>query len=323
MLNAIFLIWILQAPTVLQSQQAGFPIVGRLQFHDNVQATPIEILLESDEGVVIDRTMSSPNGEFRFNGVRLGRYWIVIEGEKFGSIRERLDLDMRTFGIVNVTLDVRGRFASTSKGDPVVSLDELRRKIPGAAVKEFEKGMNEFRKGKEKSALSHLEKSINIAPEFFEAHLQLGLLRQREGDRESAIRSLERAVALNATSAAARTSLAKLYFETDQFQKVVDVLGELVRLGLANAETHFYLGSAYYKLNALDAAEQNLSRALTISPDTMGQAHLQLFNVYMKSRQPGKALDQLLTYLNRFPNAPDHETVREQADRLRRALERN
>ena len=60
--------------------------------------------------------------------------------------------------------------------------------------------------------------------------------------------------------------------------------------------------------------------AATLWPDEAGPSRLQLVNVYMRTRQPSKALEQLDAYVEAFPDAPDHDAIKRRADQLRQML---
>jgi Tfp pilus assembly protein PilF len=326
MFAAILLVLAMQSPTVLQSQASGFPVLGKLipsqGLPPDFQMALIEVTLENEEGRPIDRTLSSPNGDFRFNRVMIGRYWLVIDGEKFQGVRHRLEIDVRTFGVVNVSILLRPLVVTNRTAEEeTVSVDTLRRKLPKDAVKAYDKALEEQRKGKAKEAISGFQKSIRLAPDFFEAHLQLALQYQRAGDSGEAMKSLEKAVELNPATTSGRTMLGRLYYESGQYQKAADVLAPAGKQAGVSADAYFFLGSSYYKLNTLDLAEANLLQTLELSRE-FGQAHLQLYNVYMKGRRPEKALEQLDAYLEHFPNAADHAAIKEQAGKLRQMIKR-
>jgi len=129
---------------------------------------------------------------------------------------------------------------------------------------------------------------------------------------------LSRALDVNSASIAARTALAEIHFETADFRKTIDALSEVSKLGTSSADVYFMIGTSHYKLGALDIAEENLLRSLTLSPETMGQSHLQLHNVYLRRRDLPKALEQLDTYLQKFPNAQDRADIQSKADKIRK-----
>ena len=309
-----------QSPTVLQSIKDGFPLIGQLHFEGGAEAAVVEIELRDDgDAVVLDRTTSNPAGAFYFDDVKVGRYWIAIESERYQRVKHPLAVDVLTFAVINLELSLYPRRV-LADGTPVVSLEELRRDIPRKALDKLEDGIGEFQKDNEKKGIDRLEEALEIAPRFFEAHLQLGFAHQRAGRREEAIASLVSADELNPASPQATTWLGHLYFETERFQEAIDTLTRRLDMGAAAADDYFHIGSSYYKMGLLAEAEENLLHAVALWPDEAGTSRLQLFNVYMRGRQPLKALEQLDAYVQAFPDALDHDAIKQRADELRKML---
>lgn len=323
MLFPLILAIAFQSPTVMQSMAQGIPVLGKLVYSGGPIPLGVEISLESEDGQVVDRKTAMPSGEFRFDNVRLGRYWIVVEGERFENVRERLELDIRTFGSATITINLKLR-AGLNLGptESVVTADMLKRKIPREALREFEKSLEQKQRKQPEKEIGHLQKAVNLAPDFFEAQHALGHALARAKKSAEAIKALEKAVELNKSSVPARSLLGRLLVESDEFEKGADVLDEAIRLGNAPAESYFFLGLALYKLDELEDAEFNLRNAITMAPDSAGPSYLQLFNVYMKSRQGKKALEQLELYLSKFPDSPIAPQIQDQANKLRHTLNR-
>jgi len=99
-----------QSPAVLQSQKDGFPLLGQLYFEDGAETAIVEIeLRDANDSTVLDRTTSNPAGQFHFNNVKVGRYWVVIEGARYQWIKHRLQIDVLTFGVINFELSLLPR----------------------------------------------------------------------------------------------------------------------------------------------------------------------------------------------------------------------
>jgi len=305
----------MQPGAIQQSLKDGIPVYGKLIFPPGLKDPMVDVVLESFDGVIVAKTNSGPNTEFRFNNVRLGRYNIVIEGERYENVRHMLEVDARAFGMINVEIRLRPRagFESTNV-QPV-----LKANIPRDAQKEFEKGLEQQRKGDARKAAGHYEKALKIAPTFYEANVQLGIYHQKTGNGVEAARLLEQAVKSNPSSLSGRITLSRLYIQTEQFLKILDTLRDAPR-GMGSADVYYLMGIAHYKLDNLAEAEKELQHSIEIAPDAMGGAHLQLYNVYMKTRQPLKALEALDTYIKKSPNAPDRAAIEDRAEKLRKAL---
>ncbi len=311
---------ILPSSNVRESIKDGFPLVGQLYFEEG--ASPHIVTVELRDGVarnIIDETTTAPNGQFRFDGVIMGRYTIVIDSERYKYVQQLLVVDMQVFAMITLDIPMYPRRVPAG-GNPLVSVEELRRDVPRDAVEEYERAVEELQKENSDRAIDHLGRALEIAPDFYDAHLQLGFTHQRAERPNEAIASLERAVELNDVSREGRSWLGRLYFETDQFARAADQLSARIELGAPSADDHFFLGSSYYRLGAIAESEQHLLRAAELVPETSGPARLQLFNVYIRSGQTFQALKQLDAYLEAFPDAPNSDAIRERADQIRRDL---
>ena len=116
-------------------------------------------------------------------------------------------------------------------------------------------------------------------------------------------------------------ALGEVYFKRMLYGKAIDVLVEARRLGELFADDFFYLGSSYYKLNRFVPAEEQLLKAQSLAKYREG-AYLQLYNVYMKTRQPEKALAQLDDYLKFFVADDTYRDVQKRAKLLRDTIKK-
>src|SRR6185503_16819842 len=128
-----------------------------------------------------------------------------------------------------------------------------------------------------------------------------------------AIRTWERAATIKPSEPRTWSLLAELYFKTEKYDKVVESLSKVAALSKMRARDHYYLGSAYYRLNNLDPAEDELLLAINNGNDSDPDPFLQLHNVFMKKRQPDRALAVLEDYLKTFPNDSNHATMADRA----------
>jgi Tfp pilus assembly protein PilF len=306
--------------SVRQSVEGGFPLEGQITWEAGAEPALVDVELRgSDESTVIGRMQATTNGLFRFNNVRYGTYWIVIESERYNYIRQRVIVDNSTFAMIQVAVSLFPRTVAEG-GDPVAAVQALRVKIPKKAFEKYEDALEEFQKGKEDKGIDRLEEALEMAPDYYDAHLDLGFAHQRAGDAEQAIVSLKKAVEINPSAADGLSWLGRLYYETGQFPAAVGALSGRIELGAASADDSFYIGSAYYKMGAYAKAEESLLRSVSIAPETSGPARLQLVNVYMRSRRPFLALEQLETYLAEHPDDTNLEAYQKRVDDLKQML---
>ena len=306
--------------SIARSNAAGFSVIGRLTFEDGAEPAIVDVELRSPDGLnTLEMKQATMEGIFQFDGVGLGRYFVVIESDRYQYVKHLLDVDTRSFSVLNLELSLYPR-PTLADGTKLVSIEELRRNIPGEALKKLDEALGEFQDDDAKKGIERLKEAIEIAPDFYEAHLEMGYAHQRERRAEEAIASLEKAYELNPTSAGATTWLGRLYFETENYPAAVERLVQRVDIGNATAADYFILGSSYYRLAQPREAEANLLQAVMVSPEEAAGARLQLFNLYMRTRLPAKALEQVEAYLEEFPGHPNHDAMKERGDQLRKSI---
>ena len=79
----------------------------------------------------------------------------------------------------------------------VVDIRQLTAKIPKQALKEYEKAVRDIRGNNTQRAIERLEKSVKVAPDFYNAHLGLAQEYRKNGVLDAAEHELTRAFELN------------------------------------------------------------------------------------------------------------------------------
>lgn len=109
------------------------------------------------------------------------------------------------------------------------------------------------------------------APDFAEAHYNLGVLLQQQGRFEASARSLARAVVLQPENAQAHNVLGVALFECGRRGEALILLQRSVELDAGNAEALNNLGLVQIELGQLEPARATLDQAVELRPD-MAQA---------------------------------------------------
>ena len=75
-------------------------------------------------------------------------------------------------------------------GNRVVDIRQLTANIPKRALKEYEKAVQELKEGNTQRGVERLQKSIKLAPDFYNAHLGLGQEYRKTGRLDAPKRNL-------------------------------------------------------------------------------------------------------------------------------------
>jgi tetratricopeptide (TPR) repeat protein len=123
-----------------------------------------------------------------------------------------------------------------------------------------------YRNGMAPRAVEPLRRAVALDDRFAEAHYLLGLC-LRGTDRAQSLRALRRALEINATFAAAREELARIYEDMGRWRDAIDQLEALAALEPTRAERLVNVGLAYARIGRPDTAVLTLGRAAERHPE--------------------------------------------------------
>jgi tetratricopeptide (TPR) repeat protein len=325
-------------PTPNSPQQ--YEIRGKLIF--SVARPPderIEILLERNMQRV-QTVFTDSIGNFEFRNLTPGDYYIVVRYEGYEDVNQQVSIfPMSRTNVASVQMNplvslVRKTARGFEGDDPdVIDVKQMLKTYPKKAVQEYEKALDESKKGATEKAIGHFEQAIKIAPDFYHAYNNLGvayvrLERFREG--ETAYR---RAKELNPKAEQPLLNLAILFINESDLHRAegrnvygkyldnaMDCLDEAIKLRPRSAAAHFFLGTAYYKSDFLAEAEKTLKLSQELDP-AFGKTRIMLVNVYTKQRRLKDALEQVEAFLRENPKAEEREAIQELRQKILKGLE--
>ena len=329
--NALSASWILlffaMGSTILaqQTQTLG-SIVGRVHVvRGEVPPQRVLVTLEV-RGAAMGSVYTDSQGTFGFHSLGPNPYTVTVDDDQYQPVRISAvilptTLNPQTF--VEITLIPKqskaeaGRPATSEGSNPdLMDVREYTAKFPKATRKEYEKGLKADREGDRESAIHHYQKAIQLSPDFYFAHNNLGSSYLSQSDFAGARKEFERVVELNQSDATAYFNLSNACMLMGQLADAERFLGE----GLdANQTLHWansLLGSLSLKAGKLPEAERALRHAIELNP-VMAQPRLQLVNLYLQQGRNQDAMTELHAFMSAFPDSP----FKKQAQQLLRRLE--
>jgi tetratricopeptide (TPR) repeat protein len=300
--------------------------------HDSDQR--IEVRLEKSALQVIQTTYTDASGNFDFRNLAAGAYYVSITLEGYEPVRQLVEI-YNTFGNASVTIfmnrpavELRERPTGVDAADPdVVDINQMKENFPKKAVQNYEKAIEEKQKGRLESAVKLLQEAVQLAPNFFHAHNNLGIIFQSLKRYPDAEREYARSHELNGKSERPLVNLGSLYIEESNLQKTdkqaagklldqaLDALEEAVKLNPRSAVGYFLLGQANYRSDFLEEAEAAFKKAHYLDPHLI-TVRLMLANVYVKLERWNDVLENLDAYLKENPKASDRAAVEEMRARI-------
>jgi Flp pilus assembly protein TadD len=293
-------------------------VSGRLVFETSgVTCAPCRVTLVGPLGQPLAVTFADSAGNFTFENVEPGAYRVSVDIDGFERIDQPVNF-MDGFGGSAATVVVVSpkRVApKDSGGGGTIDASEFLTGYPKKAVNLYKKGVESKGKGKADESIKYFEQAIDIAPNFYAAHNQLGMVYRQAGREQDAEKHFLRAHELNGSDPAPLINLTGLYLDENQPARAVEAGEQAVKANSRSAPAFFTLGMALYKFAMLDRAEAALKRALELAPK-MFQVRLLLANVYLKQQRYDNLMEQLDRYLLENPNGDQRAAVED----MRRTL---
>jgi tetratricopeptide (TPR) repeat protein len=299
----------------------------------------IEVRLEKSAFQTIQTVYTDASGGFDFRGLTPGTYYVSVNAEGYEPVHQQVEI-MSSFGTQSVTImlnkpavEFRERPGLVDAADPdVVDISQMKENFPKKALQDYEKAVEERQKGHNDIAVKLLEEAIQIAPNFFHAHNNLGILYQTLKRYTDAEREFNRCHELNGKADRPLVNLGSLNIEQSNLNKsdgeakgklldkALDALEAAVKLNPRSSLGYFFLGQANYRSDFLEEAEVAFKKAYELDQH-LTVSQLMLANIYVRQQKWQDVLDVLDTYLKENPKATDRSSVEEMRERIVKTLQ--
>jgi tetratricopeptide (TPR) repeat protein len=278
-------------------------------------------------GATVTSMYTDGEGRFGFYELQSNLYHVIVNDADYYPVDEQVNLNLMESQFAMAQIQLRPR--EKKNADPldkqvagsnpfIVDTAEYNKRFPKKAVKEYDKGLEAEQQGKKDAAVEHYEASLKVAPDYYPAHNNLGILYLGDSDFKSAEEQFRDAVRLDQNEAQAYFNLSNVLILTRRFAEAQITLAQGLQRRPDSAFGNFLQGCLYDQTGMLSAAENSLENALRLDPK-MPQVHLQLVNLYLQQNRRPDAIKQLQAFLQDFPNAPAAPKAREILNKLQGA----
>jgi tetratricopeptide (TPR) repeat protein len=256
----------------------------------------------------------------RFKKVPPGAHLLRVE-TRCGAVLER---------VVNVALDPNGTPVRVQirLSDAVIpddwnggaystSVRDL--SWPAATRKALLDGWKRMERGDVKGARACLRKALTLSPDCADAWTNLGLIAEWDGNLEEAERFHREAIRLEPDHFARNLNLSELL---ERMGKTADAIafGErALKMRPKDLGVNLHMGALFARSYRFDRVVPLLSTAKQIHKDSLGMTQVLLGMAYAETGDPGKAVEELTEWMQRFPDHPQHDLVQATCEELRAA----
>jgi Flp pilus assembly protein TadD len=263
-------------------------------------------------------SMTTETGHFAFKGLPTGTYTILLENEKdFETYTQTVDV--RQFRgtqpqVVNLTVQLVARTRASAK--PAVVNAEFAN-VPPRAQEYYFQAVEKSRNGDRAGAIVLLMLAIKEHPAFMYAYNELGVQYLRSNRLTDADEAFQKALTIEPGAFSPLMNRGIATFMMKRYGEAVPILRKAVQKNSQSPVGHYFLGQALANLGLFDAAERELIASLDLGKEEMKEAHRILAIIYGARGDKKKAADNLESYLQLAPTAPDAEKLRATLRQLR------
>ncbi|MBI4474662.1 MAG: tetratricopeptide repeat protein [Acidobacteria bacterium] len=184
---------------------------------------PIAVFLESLNSRPVEEVTANVAGNFRFVDVPAGSYYVRVKHQGFEEAAQRIEVPAFNRGVV-ISLQ---RKANTLAPESEIDLggkfqvDIRQLSIPEDAVREYQKALDENKKGRTARAIERLRRALRIAPNFMEAAFHLGSTLYHAGHFEDAEKVLMRGLKAVPAASKLRLMLANVFVKERKYDQAL------------------------------------------------------------------------------------------------------
>lgn len=250
--------------------------------------------------MVLSTRYTSKHGEFRFDNLSEGMYYVQAEVEDFEPAEQKIALGR---GIVSeVTLQLREKKLPLSfNAARVVSVAELRQSVPSAARKEYELGLKFVAKGDVAGAAEHFQQAVLLYPDYLAARNDLGAQFLKLKRIDEAEKDFQMVLNKDPKNFNAKFNLGLVSVERKDYMDAIAQLNQAIVIDSTRPVARLWLGVALLETGDLPSAERELTKALVMGGSECFAAQYHLARIYMSRGDTSEALRAVQAYLDEAP----------------------
>jgi Tfp pilus assembly protein PilF len=252
-------------------------------------------------------TQADPRGRFRFRSLLEGTYTVAVFVPSRGETRRTIEVGpgVAAKGRVEIRIEItEGKLETDDapRRHVLVSAREL--SISDRARKEYQEAQKCLGRRDVPGAVAHLERAVEIAPQFSIAWNNLGTIAYQSQKFADAERYFRQSLDQDANAFEPLVNLGGVLLTLNKLDEALQynlaaVLGR-PQDALANSQ----LGMTYFAVDNLPLAEKYLEIARRIDPAHFSHPQLTLAAIYVRRHEPGLAADELEDFLRWHPDSP-------------------
>ena len=199
----------------------------------------------------------------------------------------------------------------------MISAREASQRVPKDAQKAFVQGKQYREQKKFEAALKELDRAIKIFPDYFQAWTEKGKTEINLSHPQQALQDFLQALQLFPSFEPALSGAGYCHLTLGEYEQSITVLEKAIQIDPTHVQNLLFLGVANLALKRWGKAQEALERALGLDPEGVVTAHMYLAHALAGQGFFDRAADEMHTYLELNPGAPNADRLRDTEARWR------
>jgi tetratricopeptide (TPR) repeat protein len=259
----------------------------------------VKITLRNSQVILFTR-FSSKHGEFRFDNLSEGMYYVQAEIPEFESAEVKIALGRGITSEVTLQLGER-KLPFAVNTSRVVSVAELRQSVPAAARKEYVLGLKFVAKGDVPVAATHFQQAVALYPEYLAARNDLGAQFLKLKRIDEAEKSFQMVLDKDPKNFNAKFNMGLVRIERKDYLDAISQLNQAIVIDSVRPVARLWLGVALLESGDLPSAERELTKALVMGGSECIAAQYHLARIYLSRGDIPEASRAVRAYLDEAP----------------------
>jgi Tetratricopeptide repeat len=193
--------------------------------------------------------------------------------------------------------------------------------VPNNARKEFDQGVKDIRDNHLPQAIQHLQRAVGAYDKYAAAWTELGRAYAASHDPGKARQSFETAIAADPKYVPPYLSLSAIQLDDQDYEGVLETIGKAVDVDptITTGVASYIQGVANFRLNRLDAAQEDLLQAEKGSHQNTPQLHVILAELYLRQNDSADAAAHMRAYIKEAPQGSFAPEMRKRLEEIDQA----
>ena len=258
---------------------------------------------------------TGPDGRFTFDALPTGSYELVATRDS-DTVRAEVTVN-GTSEIVTLRLNVRDPSAPPAQSG-IVSLSQL--KVPQRARDAYAKAEQAAAKGQSEEMLRHLQKALEIYPDYAPALTLRAAFSLDKDNATRALQDLDKAIHADSTFAQAHALRAAALNRMSKFDEALRSAERASSLAPTSWQPYYEMAKSYFGKTDYQRSLEQLTHARSELAQDYAPLLLLRAQVFLRVSNYAEASNDLTRFLKIAPNAPNAASVRNLLERLNAAV---